>query len=175
MPRVAESNHFDFFGLPVSYEIDIALLTARYRELARATHPDRYAKGSDTERRLAMQMTTRLNEAFGVLKNPVARASYLLQLKGAPAADSAGAPIDPAFLAEQIELRERLEAVRGDGAGLRALTADVRRGFDQLQQRLCASLSATSWQPHEARRLVQEMQFLDKLRQQIADAEDEAS
>jgi molecular chaperone HscB len=171
MPSAADKNHFELFGLPVTFDLDVPGLSARYRELAREAHPDRFAGGSDFERRLAMQMTTRVNEAFRVLKSPISRASYLLELKGARAAHAAA--VDPAFLVEQMELRERLESVCHERNGLAALARDVREALAEREQSLGRSLSPDKYQPERALRTVQEMQYLEKLRQQIADLEDD--
>jgi molecular chaperone HscB len=175
MPPAADKNYFELFGLPVAFELDVAQLGVRYRELAREAHPDRYASGSDSERRLAMQMTTLFNEAFRVLKQPTARASYLLELKGARLAVGTAAAVDPAFLMEQMELRERLDEARGDRVALDALSWNVLQLSREREQQLQQQLSCANWQPEAALRTVQEMQFLDKLRQQIADLEEESS
>jgi molecular chaperone HscB len=62
-------NHFELFGLPVSFEIDLSTLDAAYRKIQNQVHPDKFASGTDTEKRVAMQWTTRANEAYQTLKN----------------------------------------------------------------------------------------------------------
>jgi molecular chaperone HscB len=64
-----------------------------------------------------MQMTTRVNEAYRTLKSPVQRAKYLLELNGVDVGFETNTAMPPAFLMEQMELRESLEAAR-DVAGL---------------------------------------------------------
>ena len=75
-----------------------------YRELQRVVHPDRYANATDQERRLSMQGATRVNEAFQVLKDPIARARYLLLLNGIDLDAEKDNTTDAAFLMEQLEL-----------------------------------------------------------------------
>src|SRR5512141_1081809 len=104
-------NHFELFELPVTFDIDTDELAVRYRELQRRVHPDKYANASDQERRLSMQMTTMINEAFQTLKDPVWRGRYLLSLRGISLDDEIDTAMDPAFLTEQMELREELEEV----------------------------------------------------------------
>jgi molecular chaperone HscB len=169
---VADKNYFELFGLSPHFELDIAQLTSRYRELAREAHPDRFARGSDSERRLAVQMTTLLNEAFRVLKQPISRARYLLELQGATHGPDAVAAVDPAFLLEQMTLRERLDEARGHVGDLAALREDVARAIREREAMLRQQLTPGASQPAPALRTVQEMQFLDKLRQQIADLEE---
>ena len=45
-------------------------------------HPDRFAHAGDAERRASLQWTTRVNEAYRTLKDPVQRAKHLLELHG---------------------------------------------------------------------------------------------
>ena len=78
---ILASNFFELFELPVSYDVDLALMQQRYMQLQKQLHPDRYASSSDQEKRLSMQHTSWVNEALATLKDPVARAGYLLKLK----------------------------------------------------------------------------------------------
>jgi molecular chaperone HscB len=167
-----DKNYFDLFGLPADFDLDLNDLASRYRRLAREAHPDRFASGSDAERRLAMQTTTLLNEAFRVLKEPIARARYLLELKRVNLPRDTVAAVAPEFLMQQMELRERLDDVRGDRAGLERLAIDVGALLQAKQRALGAQLAPHSWQPQAAMLTVQEMQFLDKLRQQINDLQE---
>ena len=73
-------DYFELFGLPVAFDIDSNDLAVRYRQLQRQFHPDRFASAPAAERRLSVQMTAQINAAFQTLKDPVARARYLLGL-----------------------------------------------------------------------------------------------
>ena len=64
-------NHFELFGLPARFAVDAAALEARYHELQREVHPDRFAAAPDPERRASMQLATRVNEAYQTLKSPL--------------------------------------------------------------------------------------------------------
>ena len=74
------NNFFEIFSLPVTWQIDRSLLDTRYRNLQREFHPDRYAAKGDTEKRLAVQTTALINQAYDSLKSPLKRAQYLLEL-----------------------------------------------------------------------------------------------
>jgi molecular chaperone HscB len=112
MAAESTSTHFELFDLPRAFEVDRALLDARFRELQRTVHPDRYAAASDMERRLSAQQATRINEGYQVLKDPLARGRYLLELAGIHHDDEHRTTRDAAFLMEQMELREALGEVR---------------------------------------------------------------
>ena len=105
-------NYFELFGLPVAYIVDTEQLAERYRDLQRVLHPDRYANATEQERRLSMQGATLVNAAFQTLKDPLQRAHYLLTLKGIEMDAQRETTRDSAFLMEQLELREELEAAR---------------------------------------------------------------
>lgn len=156
-------DYFALFGLPASYRCDPARLDAAYRALQTEVHPDRYAAADEAERRLALQSSARVNEAYRALKDPVARAQYLLSLHGVDIAETDTAlPLD--FLERQLERREAVDDARlsRDAAGLEALLAEVRAEIAALEPALAETLDARqSWEA--ARASVRELQFLSKL------------
>lgn len=105
-------NYFELFGLPMAFAVDRAELAERYRELQRAVHPDRFASGTEQEKRLSMQGASRINDAFETLKDPLLRAKYMLGLQGVDVERASANTSDPMFLMEQMELREELEGAR---------------------------------------------------------------
>ncbi|NND69374.1 MAG: Fe-S protein assembly co-chaperone HscB [Halioglobus sp.] len=106
-----KQNYFELFGLPVSFDVDAAALGARYRKLQAEMHPDRFAGASDLEQRLAVQYSSRVNEAYATLRKPLPRALYLLELAGVSAEEVASQRVDGGFLMMQMELREKLESM----------------------------------------------------------------
>jgi molecular chaperone HscB len=102
-------THFELFGLTASFPLDGAALSAKYRELQAAVHPDRFANASDAEKRAAMEQATQVNDAYQTLKDPVRRAIYLLSLKNIDALDETNTKMPHDFLVQQLEWREALE------------------------------------------------------------------
>jgi len=166
-------NYFEFLGLPVEYNIDQAELSSRYRELQKQLHPDRHAHQSDREQRLAVQYTAYLNEALATLKSPLRRAQYLLSLKGVDTEQESSVQVDPAFLMEQMELRERVaEAPEHNDpeAELEALTALVDDRLAALQTEF-----ARAWEEQaleQAELAVRKMQFISRLQADVEALED---
>jgi len=105
------NTYYHLLGLEVDYEIDKKLLTANYRKLQRSIHPDNYANQSDRDKRLSVQKSSQINDAFQTLKDPLRRAIYQLSLLGVTLQDNATTS-DAAFLMEQMESREQLEKVK---------------------------------------------------------------
>jgi molecular chaperone HscB len=59
-----------------------------------------------------MQWSVRINEAYKRLKDPLRRAAYLCELRGAPVDAENNTAMPPEFLMEQMEWREELEEAR---------------------------------------------------------------
>ncbi len=169
-------NHFELFGLPQDFELDIDRLKERYRELQRTFHPDKFANASALERRLAVQRAARINQAFHTLEQPLERARYLLELHGV-AGDPDRAGVDQAFLMEQMELREALAGIRNQpdpAAALSALTNDIRRRTEAIVQQLGEQFRDASGQSlSAARESVDKLMFLNKLQQEADEIHDE--
>ena len=105
-------NYFELFDLPTSYDLDLTELSTRYRILQATVHPDKFASASDLERRLSMQQSALINEAYQTLKSPLHRARYMLRLKGVDLSNETSVSMDSEFLMQQMRLREELEQVR---------------------------------------------------------------
>src|SRR5919112_4556640 len=101
-----QSNDFELFGLPQAFAQDGQAIDARWKELQREAHPDKFAAQGQAAQRVAMQWSVRINEAYQRLKDPLKRAAYLCELRGSPinAQDNTAMPAD--FLMEQMEWRE---------------------------------------------------------------------
>ena len=104
-----QSTDFELFQLPVQFAQPRELIDTRWKELQRQAHPDKFAAQGATAQRLAMQWSVRINEAYQRLKDPLARASYLCELHGAPIRAENNTAMPPAFLVQQMEWREALE------------------------------------------------------------------
>jgi molecular chaperone HscB len=106
-------SHFALFGLEPAYAVNGAALEQAYRDLQALIHPDRFASAGDAERRASMQMTTRVNEAYRTLRDPVQRAKHILELNGVDVAFETNTQMPTDFLLQQLEMREELEGAVG--------------------------------------------------------------
>jgi molecular chaperone HscB len=165
------ANHFELMDLPVAFAIDGEKLERAYRDLQSRVHPDKFAAGSGAERRVAMQWATRANEAYRTLKDPVARARYLLSLKGFDTGEETNTAMPADFLMEQMELREAAAAARSgrDAAALEALRGTLATGRADMVRLLGRALDAEH--NYDAGcSLVRKLRFLDKLDEEVDDA-----
>ena len=100
-------NHFELFELPVSFKIDKSKLAQKYFELQKKNHPDFFAKGTEHEQEQALEISSQLNKALKIFKNPDQTIKYVLQLKEL-LEEEEKYQLPPAFLMEMMELNEEL-------------------------------------------------------------------
>jgi molecular chaperone HscB len=167
-----QRNYFQLFDLPVDFAVDLAQLGARYRQLQKELHPDRYAGASAHEQRLAVQYSALINEAYTTLRRPLSRVLYLLQLSGMTSADIAGQHIDGGFLITQMELREKLESMEGlidPESVLEHLVIEISEDITALQEQFSQAYAAGEMSA--AASACVKMQYLDKLLQEAEQIE----
>ena len=163
-------NFFELFGLAPIFEIDKTALHSEQRRLQSSYHPDRFASASEQEKRLSVQAAAWINQAFDTLRDPVKRSRYLLELNGAELPDDSATTSDTAFLMEQIELREQLDACRDadDPLGSCDLIADR---LEQRAAELAAEFSQQLGRPDldAALQSSRKMQFVQRIQQQLGE------
>ncbi len=126
-----QSNDFELFGLAQQFAQDRAELDFRWKALQREAHPDKFTTQGAASQRVAMQYSVRINEAYQQLKDPLKRAAYLCELRGAPIQAHSNTAMPAAFLMQQIEWREAL-----DDAGSAETLEALRDNVDLVQKEL---------------------------------------
>ena len=107
-------NYFQLFEIEKSLFIDLNVLEEKYLELQKEFHPDKYVNASDQEKRISLQITSYINEAYKTLKNDYLKSIYLLKIEGYKLEDQNNTISDSAFLMHQMELREEFERIKID-------------------------------------------------------------
>jgi len=120
------SDYFSFFGFPRKLELDTTALEKEFYALSRRLHPDLFAQANPEERAWSLEQSSRLNDAYRILKDPIKRTEYLLRLEGVEleeqskqATEKARATgelkkqaVPPDLLEEVFELNMHLEELR---------------------------------------------------------------
>ena len=126
MSHDANNNYFTLFQLPQHLKLDVAALEKQFYALSRRLHPDRFASKPAFEQEAALAASSRLNDAYRTLKDPILRTLYLLKLEGVELEEQSKAATDaarssgvekkqvvpPELLEEVFELNMQLQEMR---------------------------------------------------------------
>jgi len=143
-------DYFEIFSLPPHLTLDTAALEKSFYALSRRLHPDRFASRPAAEQAAALAESSRLNDAYRTLKDPIARTEYLLKLEGVEMEEQSSAATATArtsgtakkqvvpedLLEEAFELNMQLEEMRAakkfgeDDPQLRKDLEAAKRDFD---------------------------------------------
>lgn len=164
-------NHFALFSLPETFAQEMSALENRYRTLVSECHPDRSAAGDETSKRLALQASTQVNEAWQTLKSPLARARYLLKLRGVDTQEQANTAMPMDFLMNQMQWREAIEDAEANKNidQLETLNHELRAEIEAHESNLGALIDTAHNYP-EAALAVRKLRFLEKLEEDIGHA-----
>lgn len=161
-------DYFELFGLNPVFDIDLASLHAAQQRLQASHHPDRYVGSNEQDKRLSVQIASRVNQAYETLRDPVKRSRYLLEINGATLPDDSATTADTEFLMEQIELREAVEACRqGEGALARseAIVIRLEQRATELAREFVKRFESGRFD--EAIESSRKMQFVQRIQQQL--------
>jgi molecular chaperone HscB len=169
-----QQDFFSLFSLPARFNIDTAVLEQGYRALQGQFHPDKFSHLPESEQRLSMQWSTRINEGYQTLRKPLNRARYLLALHGVDTQEESNTAMPLDFLMAQMEWREAIAAVRQakDDAALDGLAGKLRQETRSLEQELGCLLDEQQ-DYLAAAGIVRKLKFFEKLAEEIASAFDE--
>ncbi|MBX3634353.1 MAG: Fe-S protein assembly co-chaperone HscB [Rubrivivax sp.] len=162
-------DDFTLFGLPERFTLDRAALDARWRDLQAVAHPDRFAHEGAASQRLAMQWAVRVNEAYARLKDPLKRAAYLCERRGAAIDAERNTAMPAEFLAQQMHWREALDEATGQPdreAAVQRLDDEVAAAERALLERVARQLD----DEHDAAAAaagVRALMFLNRFRQEV--------
>jgi molecular chaperone HscB len=119
-------DYFAFFALPRKLNIDLAQLEKDFYQFSRRLHPDISVRGDEREREWSLEQSSKLNDAYRTLKDPIKRTEYLLRLEGIELEEQSKAATEKArasgqtkkqvvpedLLEEVFELNMQLEEMR---------------------------------------------------------------
>jgi molecular chaperone HscB len=148
-----KGDHFSLLGLPRKLWIEMSSLERKFLQLSWKLHPDNFVKAASDEQERALKQSSQLNDAYRVLRDPVARVEYLLELEGARKDGEQKQQAPPELLEEVFELNESLDELReakdsgGDLASLKSKLESAQKNFQEKLAEVDAELhtAAKQW------------------------------
>jgi molecular chaperone HscB len=160
-----QATDFELFGLPERFEQVRATIDSRWKELQREAHPDRFAAQGTAAQRVAMQWSVRINEGYQRLKDPLKRAAYLCELRGAPIDAERNTAMPREFLLEQMHWREELEEA-ASGADLDVLHDELAAARKGAIAAISAALDQHN-DPQAAAQQVRALMFIERFAEDV--------
>ena len=165
-----DTDYFALFGLPRSFTLDATELEQAWKRVALAVHPDKFATASAAERRVAMQWSSRANEGYRILRQPLLRAAYLCELAGIDLQTETNTAMRPEFLLQQMQWHEQLDEISkaGDATAIAHFEAELSQSLTELIRQCGVLLSHADYLGASIK--IREWMFLEKLMSQIRQA-----
>src|SRR5947199_10428915 len=138
----SKSNFFEFFGVERKLTLDEQALQKRFYELSRQWHPDRFSRKSPEEQAEALEATAIVNDGYRTLRDPVARAEYLLGQEGFPIGEQQSKDVPPELLEEVFELNMTLEELKGGEESARPQLEAAKDNFLGMRDGIDRELTA---------------------------------
>jgi molecular chaperone HscB len=138
-PLPAGADYFAYFGLPRKLWMGMDGLEQKFLQLSWKLHPDNFVNLPEREKEISLQRSSMLNDAYRVLRDPVSRVEYLLELEGMRKEGEHKQQAPPELLEEVFELNESLDELRearSAGADLDALSTRLRTAETNFGEKL---------------------------------------
>jgi molecular chaperone HscB len=171
-----QKNYFELFGIAPSFGLEPEVLETSWKRLQSVVHPDKVAsQGLSSSRRLAVEMSTRVNDAYQTLSSPLKRALYLMELSGFRLDPELSSKIPVAFLEQQMAWREELDDAKSQGKeayarAVQSLRLKLAHQLGQVQSEL-SELFEVFPLPEDvvdhAKQTIQSLMFLDRFEQSL--------
>ena len=108
---ILKQNFFELFNIEISVDINKSDLDEKVKILQNNFHPDKFTNGSDFEKRLALQISSYINDGYKILGDIVVRVEYILKINNFNK-DESTTINDIDFLQEQIMYNELIESLK---------------------------------------------------------------
>ena len=107
---ILKKNFFELFNIEIAIDVNKSELDEKVKILQNKFHPDKFPSGSDFEKRLALQISSHINDGYKILSDIVRRIEYILKINNF-VKDESKTINDINFLQEQIEYSELIESL----------------------------------------------------------------
>jgi molecular chaperone HscB len=134
-------DYFEFYSLPVSFQLDEQALRRTFLERSRQYHPDFHTLSDEAEQARVLDLSTLNNEAFKTLSDPDKRMQYILKIKGLLEEGENQGALSQGFLMEMMDINEAMMELEFDFDAEKL--RQTRQAVDTLDQTLRQEIQPT--------------------------------
>lgn len=173
-------SHYRLLSVPERFSVDKKHLELSMKNLQKILHPDKFSSAGQMkrEKEYSEEISARVNEAYGKLRDPLLRAKYLFGLKTGAAydgteeteknGDEAREEVPPELLFLVMEVREAIEEADEDGKELIKLKEENEERMEEAERRVGEALDdEVEFDAEKARKAIVELTYFEKIRKEI--------
>ncbi|RIA96340.1 hypothetical protein C1645_707999 [Glomus cerebriforme] len=152
--------------LQPTYDIDSGQLRKNFLLLQQRVHPDSYSTKEDRqEYNYASQQSSLINKAYQVLRDPLSRAKYMLQLNNVSISESESLQ-DQELLMEVLDVREQLEGATNEN-NVKAIKNESEGRINNISAKLSQAFNSNDFD--KAKDLTVKLQYWYNIRNASSD------
>ena len=125
-------DYYRVLGLDPKLQLDLNGLQQLFYARSRELHPDRFARAEASVRDAALIESSLLNDAYRTLRDPLARAEYILKENGFDIGLQGTKDVPPELLEEVFELNMALEELKAGDESVRPQLGSARDSFELM-------------------------------------------
>lgn len=129
------TNYFNVLGIPKKLTIDTAELEKIYHDLSKKNHPDFFLNQGEDKYLDALEISSQVNQAYKILKDPLSRVHYILELDAPQLLAERDKSVAPDLLMKVMEMQEKIEDYQNaDALGKENITnelADIKNDLNE--------------------------------------------
>ena len=174
-------SHYRLLSVPERFSVDTKRVELSMKNLQKILHPDKFSSAGGQmkrEKEYSEEISARVNEAYGKLRDPLLRAKYLFGLKTGAAydgaeetetnGDEAREEVPPELLFLVMEVREAIEDADEDGEELIKLKEENEERMEEAERRVGEALDdEVEFDAEKARKAIVELTYFEKIRKEI--------
>jgi molecular chaperone HscB len=106
-------NYFEFYNIPISFNVDAAALKKTFYSYSKKYHPDFYTLESDERQAEILELSTLNTQAYKTLSDAERRMKYVLELTGAMG-EEGQSKLPQDFLGDMMDINEAIMELEFD-------------------------------------------------------------
>jgi len=190
---IKRRSHYALLNVPERFSIDSKAMELSMKNLQKMLHPDKFSSrgasssssascgggddggDGDKEREYSEEISARVNEAYGKLRDPLSRAKYLFGLKAGAAYDAeekegvgTREEVPPELLFLVMEVREAIEDADGDAEELMKLKGENEERMEEAKRRVGEAFDEDAvFDEDKARKAIVELTYFERIRKEL--------
>jgi molecular chaperone HscB len=106
-------NYFDFYNIPISFNVDAAALKKTFYSYSKKYHPDFYTLEGEERQAEILELSTLNTQAYKTLSDTERRMKYVLELTGGMGAEGQN-KLPQDFLGDMMDINEAIMELEFD-------------------------------------------------------------